>query len=336
MARQDIKNLAAQNEAARPDTAELADRIIEFETQHQELQEKNATFMAELDTQRSIVRRLILTGLGKHQKETRRSTKLPNLPVLTNGKDPDYDLWARRIKSKLEANADHYPTEKLRMAYLSTRVEGTASLHLAPRMRDDAKNPFNTAEKIIKILKKVFGDPNRRQIAINDYRKLYQRNDLFYKFWVEFQRLTAEIGIGDKDLVRNDFREKLHPDLRRALIGIKEKDLQKLANECIEAETELQSIRASETRASRFKNLKTGQETTPSAPPGNLTAASYKLLFQGPKKELTAEQNALKQEGKCFICKKPGHISPYCPDRNRSGKDFTVGRVKELPESEKD
>ena len=34
LARQDIENLAAQNEAARPNTAELADRITEFETQH--------------------------------------------------------------------------------------------------------------------------------------------------------------------------------------------------------------------------------------------------------------------------------------------------------------
>ena len=127
-----------------------------------------------------------VTDPGKHQKRTRRLIKLPDPLVLIDGKDPNYNLWARRIKSKLEANTDYYPIEKLRMAYLSTRVKGTASLHLAPRMRDDAKNPFNTAEKIIKILKKVFGNPNRRQTAINDYRKLYQRNNPFYKFWVKF------------------------------------------------------------------------------------------------------------------------------------------------------
>ena len=157
----------------RPDRAELAGRVEELENQHRELQKENTTLMKEINTQRCIVERLIRTGSGEYQEAVRRSTKLPDPPVLTDGKDPDYDLWARRMKSKLEANADYYPTEKLRMAYLSTRVKGTASLHLAPRMRDDAKNPFNTAEKIIKILKKVFENPNRRQIAINDYRKLY-------------------------------------------------------------------------------------------------------------------------------------------------------------------
>ena len=334
LARQEIENFSAQNEAARPDTGELADRITELEIQHQELEHENATLMAEIDVQRNIVKRLVLTGPGEHQEGTRRSTKLPDPPVLTDGKDPDYDLWARRMKSKLEANADHYPTESLRMAYLATRVEGTASLHLAPRMREDAKNPFNTAEEMIETLKKVFGDPNRRQTAMNDYRKLYQRNDPFNKYWVEFQRLTAEIGINDDDLVRNDFKEKLHPDLRRALMGVEETDLQKLANKCIGLETELQSIKASEARASRFKNKSQG--TTPSILPLNTTTPTYKPPFQGPKRELTADQNTLRQEGKCFFCRKPGHISPYCPDRNKSVKNFTVGRVEELPEPGKD
>ena len=172
-ARQDIEDLLAQNEALRPDRAELAGRVKELENQHRELQKENTTFIKEINTQRCIVERLIRTGLGEYQKAVRKSTKLPDPPVLTDGKDPNYDLWAKRMKSKLNANADYYPTENLRMAYLATRVEGTASLHLAPRMRDDAKNPFITAEKIMEILKKVFGDSNRRQTAINDYRKLY-------------------------------------------------------------------------------------------------------------------------------------------------------------------
>ena len=90
------------------------------------------------------------------------------------------------MSSKLAANADHYPTEELKMAYLVIHMEGTASLHFAPRLRNNAPNLFRIAKKIVKTLKRIFGDPNRRQTAINNYRRLYQKNDLFYTFWVEF------------------------------------------------------------------------------------------------------------------------------------------------------
>ena len=39
-----------------------------------------------------------------------KSTKLPDPPILIDGKEPAYDDWLAKMQSKLEANQDHFPT----------------------------------------------------------------------------------------------------------------------------------------------------------------------------------------------------------------------------------
>jgi len=80
---------------------------------------------------------------------TAKVAKLPDPPILTDGKDPTYEDWSARMKSKLEGNADQYPTEALRMAYVHSRTGGKAAQHLEPRMREGVTNPFRTAQEII-------------------------------------------------------------------------------------------------------------------------------------------------------------------------------------------
>ena len=65
---------------------------------------------------------------------TEKSVKIPNPPVLTDGKD------ASEIRSKLKANTDHYNIDALRIAYVENRTGGKAAKHLRPRLRVNAVN----------------------------------------------------------------------------------------------------------------------------------------------------------------------------------------------------
>ena len=40
-----------------------------------------------------------------------KSTKLPDPPVFTSSSDVDFNDWLSRMKTKLNVNRDHYPTE---------------------------------------------------------------------------------------------------------------------------------------------------------------------------------------------------------------------------------
>jgi hypothetical protein len=57
-------------------------------------------------------------------KKTKKLTKIPDLPILTDRKEPKFEDWLLRIKDKLAANKDHYPTAALRLAYVKSQYRG--------------------------------------------------------------------------------------------------------------------------------------------------------------------------------------------------------------------
>ena len=79
------------------------------------------------------------------QPATTKSAKIPDPLVFTSAEGDDIDNWLSKMRSKLTANADHYNTEALKMSYVENRVGGTASKHLAPRLRGNAVNAYTTA-----------------------------------------------------------------------------------------------------------------------------------------------------------------------------------------------
>ena len=94
----------------------------------------------------------------------KRSTKLPD-PLIFKGRDQDLDSWLSRMRNKLLANGDYYPTDSLQIAYTESRIEGEAAKYIAPRLRATALNRFRTAEEIFDYLTQVYGDPDRRYTA---------------------------------------------------------------------------------------------------------------------------------------------------------------------------
>ncbi|KAJ5095888.1 hypothetical protein NUU61_005244 [Penicillium alfredii] len=71
---------------------------------------------------------------GSHRK----TVKMPDPPTLIDGKNVRFKAWKTEIRKKLRLNYDYYPTEDHKMAYLKSRCEGKAPMHIDPRMQ---KNP---------------------------------------------------------------------------------------------------------------------------------------------------------------------------------------------------
>jgi hypothetical protein len=55
-----------------------------------------------------------------------KSTKLPDPPILTDGKDPTYERWRVQMQDKLTVNADHFQSVKAKKAYVFNRTSGDA------------------------------------------------------------------------------------------------------------------------------------------------------------------------------------------------------------------
>ena len=114
-----------------------------------------------------------------HHSQKTKLTKLPDPPMLTDSHTTEFDIdmWKSKMTKKLVANANHYPTKALRMAYVDSCVNGNAYKHLAARSRIGARKPFATAKEMFKILQKAYGDSNRAHMAANKFYDLKMTED---------------------------------------------------------------------------------------------------------------------------------------------------------------
>ena len=324
--REETKKRIKENDraAARVDEAEEQFDGIRVELDEAKQKQEQAERLLEV-----VLRQSRADTVAVHQK----STKLPDPPVLTDGKEPTIDHWSQKMRAKLTANADHYPTEELKMAYLASRAEGTANLHLAPRLRPTAANKFSTAEEMLEALDRVFGDPHRRQTAMNSFRKLYQKDKDFNTFWSEFQRLAAELETMTPEFLLDEFRDKVNTELKKAMVTVDIPDVYELAQKCQEWDRRIQQNKIAEARSNKFKP--TGTVIPAGAVQKNPeTKTEGRPTISDPRRDRTPERDQLREKGKCFVCRRTGHIAAYCPSKVR--KEPAVVAVEESTDSGKE
>jgi hypothetical protein len=71
------------------------------------------------DVLQSLSQRL---GQTKSPAAPIKSTKIPDPPILTDGKDPTFESWKLQIRGKLQVNANHFQSEEARMTYVFNRT----------------------------------------------------------------------------------------------------------------------------------------------------------------------------------------------------------------------
>jgi SET domain-containing protein len=95
---------------------------------------------------------------------SKRSIKLPDPPIFES-REQNIELWLSRMRNKFKANADHYPTDELKIAYTESRTDSEATLYITPRMRETALNQFETADEVLDLLSQIYRDSDRRHTA---------------------------------------------------------------------------------------------------------------------------------------------------------------------------
>ncbi len=95
-------------------------------------------------------------GNGHH-----KSTKFPDPPIFTGTGEPTWESWTTKISDKLDVNADHYPTEKLRIAYVAFRLGGDADEQTYAKRRIGALSPYLSLTELLKHLDGIYDDQDR-------------------------------------------------------------------------------------------------------------------------------------------------------------------------------
>ena len=112
----------------------------------------------------SIVQALGRTGPSP-ESSSKRTAKIPDLPILTDGLDPTFESWKNQIQAKLSVNADYFASNTACIVYIFSCMSGNVQKHLNPRIREGTLNPFRTGTDIVTYLSGIYKDPFRTENA---------------------------------------------------------------------------------------------------------------------------------------------------------------------------
>ena len=188
-----------------------------------------------------------------HHSRKTKSTKLSDLPMLTDGNIIRFDInrWESKMAKKLAANADHYNIEALCMVYMDSHMDGDAYGYLTARSRISARKLFATAEKMFEVLQKTYSDVNWQHTAMNKFRDLKMTKN-FNSFWAEFQVLASGLDYNKATLI-SELKYKLTSSLSQVIAGDISwpKDIHKYVKQYQEVYQNLKNIE-SQTPATNF------------------------------------------------------------------------------------
>lgn len=303
-----------------------AEAIDDLEAEYQRLNNEKITIekqLAEVTKERDGLA-TSLRYLGSSQDflrasptladNTRRSAKMPDAPMLDDGKTIKFKAWKNEIRSKLLLNEDHYPTASHQLAYVRSRCEGKALRHVSPRMQPDASKPYQTIDDVFNHLESVFHDPNHKQVARDQYLelKMSPKQD-FTDFLAEFVHLAEEseqpTELRKRDLYR--MIPILMQNQTMMACGKDDVDFDEYVQLC-----HIASRLIDQQQTNRAQNRARTSVGTVTAAAGKTTTGTTTSTTRSSYSTLSpAERVALMKEGKCFKCKQAGHLSRECPNR---------------------
>jgi hypothetical protein len=281
------------------------------------------------------------------------SSKFPDPPALgKKGENPTFESWEIQMKGKFHVNADRFEDEDAKMFYVFSCTKDDAQAYLLPRYSSSSANPWPTAQAMIDYLGSIFREANAEENARHEYNRIRMRKDeTFADFYTKFLTLAGKGNIPES-MYCADLRDKLTPDLHRAVISTYRqfKDYQAFADELIAVDQELKKIQEREERSRKFRNNNSnshqtlGQGNVPTTARNSGTAAltaaptrGYTPANTGPGRSHTttpapraaserprpqygdARLQHLSDEGKCFNCGKTGHFSRDCTEPKKTG-----------------
>ncbi len=222
-------------------------------------------------------------------KDLSRTDRLPD-PPLFNGRRKDLPAFVRKLRYKLEGNADRYPNERSRLLYAHSRLEKDAVALIDPLMDKDIHN----VDQLVTFLEATYGDPNKELTALSRLSGLRQGKRSFTSHFAEFRRLAADTGLNEIGLIAS-LRNSLSHELQRAMVGeALPSDLNDYANLIATYDNNL-----------RF--LPDRPRRHPAAHPDAMEIDASTYAPAG-----SSERQKRIKEGRCFKCNQKGHISNAC------------------------
>ena len=253
-----------------------------------------------------------------------------NPPKPFTGKRTDLRRFLQDTFVFLTFNKQHYDNDDKKIAFvMSFMTDRDAALwkeeFIGKVIRDSVTRgddiSFGTYKKFIESLEKLFSPYDTPGDALNAMKHLRMGEGNFDEHLAKFKLLVSQSGLDESAVLIDLFQETLPVGLQRPIL-LSENPPTTLQGWYNKASTFHGNWKRTQRLLGRGKNTEQRKETP-------------KKTFTFPKRErnpdamdidrlTTEERTALMKEGKCFKCRKQGHLSKDCPTRgNETPKPWT-------------
>ncbi len=154
--------------------------------------------------------------LFDNENDYHKFIKLSNSLIFIETDDSIWETWNIKIADKLDVNANHYSTEKIRIVYVIFRLEDDADQQIYAKRRVDAFSFYQSLSELLKHLKEIYEDQNLIWKCRCKYVALKQLNKFFSFFYSEFTRIFSFLNYDDITLM-NDIQNKINNHLQNVL-----------------------------------------------------------------------------------------------------------------------
>jgi hypothetical protein len=136
--------------------------------------------------------------------------KLKHPKELTDGVDPAFEDWIFDVRAKLLGDQAAFVDEAHKLSYVVGLVQGTARGFLRPRLLPGCAQRFVEAEEVLEVLEQCLGksEVTQQQEYRERWKRCYQREKPFAKFWAEYITLVGQLGKSTQDT--EDLRDRLN------------------------------------------------------------------------------------------------------------------------------
>ncbi len=107
--------------------------------------------------------------LSDNENDHHKFIKLLNSLIFIETDDSIWKTWNIKIADKLNVNANHYSTEKIRIVYVIFRLEDDADQQIYAKHHIDAFSFYQSLSELLKHLKEIYEDQNLIRKCCHEY-----------------------------------------------------------------------------------------------------------------------------------------------------------------------